>query len=163
LFPTTMTTIPTDILRNVLEKIEEMNLPEGQYLTLANLLNTHHKKDEQVFTIQIPNKVQFIGKKTLTIETHMKYSYYGERPWEIEYSVNGVHKRKIGVCFIRCMNVLYMGNLTRKILLGEEQCEITLGEFVSQVRETDEALGDDEEADGPLHPSYVMGQLFNIG
>lgn len=156
--------VPTQTLHKVLEKIEEMKLPEGEYLALANLLKTQHKKDDvELRCVDIYNEIKFIGKKTWTIETRKRFVYLDDdREDDIEYTFNGVVKRKRRCQFLRSVYNLYLANLTDKIVMCDGECEITLKEFVAQVRESEEALNVDNEEDGSYTSFFVMSQVFGV-
>ena len=150
------TSIPTKTLHQVLEKIEEMKLPEGEYLALANMLKSKHTEEINSSTLEIPSKIQFIGKKTWTIETYTKHYYPGQRQNEVEYSVNGVRKRATVTSFARHMFQLYLMNITKTI--RTEEMDIEFDEFVSHYLETTQAMGEEEGIEG----TNVMIRLFGV-
>ncbi len=131
-----MSAISKDSLHSVLAKVEELALPEGEYLTLCSLLKTQFETlpPDVIRDEPLTNTVVFKGKKTITIALTHRVIYRGSTPNLIRFTVNGVAKegtaRKCG----EVMSEFHRINLTKTIVLNGET-ETTFREYKKWVEE----------------------------
>jgi hypothetical protein len=125
-----MATLSKDSLHSVLAKVEELALPEGEYLALCGILKKEFeaRNPEIVYETELDRTIVYTGKKVVTFHITRRVVYKGATPdlWRI--SVNGVTKdlsaQKIGML----MSTLYRANLTKTITIDGEH-ETTLREY----------------------------------
>lgn len=153
-------------LHSVLSAVEELKLGEGEYLALCDVLKKEfEKKDEgTTATFDPHHAVIFRGKKDIKIILHAITYHKGDRPHEIEYSVDAFPSRKTSamMCFDR-MEKIYRINETESIGIVDEEAGENfnrLEEWVGRLTEWRGAM-EREEEDTFLMFGDVMKFLFS--
>jgi hypothetical protein len=110
----------TDDMKNILEKVDSMQLSEGAYLEFSNMLKTTFDKKEKERKVLLKMKhrdvhVKFHGKQCIDIEILNEYVYKEhDTEWDIE--VNGMF-----IPTVKCSNMIsnlktyYRLNYTSKV------------------------------------------------
>jgi ABC-type ATPase with predicted acetyltransferase domain len=155
--------------------VEELKLPEGEYLTLANVLkdefNKVKREKEVMKRIPVKTKVLFFsekGRKAMEIEVRERVfykhvhgeSFFPDSEWRI--AVNGVDDELMETSAATA-RVARLYRLNRTTGVQAEGMRLTLEEFVKQLREEDKALMpgyDPDELDYSL--PNVMGYLLGL-
>lgn len=153
-------------LQSVLSAVEELKLGEGEYLALCDVLKKEFEKKDEGTSVRFDrhHAVIFRGKKDIKITLHAVIYHKGERPNEIEYSVDAFPSRKgvAGLCFGR-MEKIYRINETQSIGIVDEEAGENfsrLEEWVSHLTEWRGAM-EREEEDVFLMFGDVMKFLFS--
>jgi hypothetical protein len=156
-------------LNQVLEKVEELNLNEGNYLKMTNLLKKCYEEEKKT-TANTPRrevkpmnlKIVFCGKKEFTFNFTEYTRIFGPFPDEYKYDLNGVQRQEKQFEISQRMQRIYRMNLTKTIKVIEDDIEFqtTLKEFKRQVAEMNEDDDDDnDEIDYNL--TYIFGMLID--
>jgi hypothetical protein len=153
-----MTSLTKDTLQSVLSKIEEMALPEGEYLSLCNVLKKQFEsipdKSTPYSTTDLDRTMILRGKREIKIHI-TKQKKYAERREEYEYTINGVEKKGGTSDFARAVSQLMRMNLTKTILLDGE-FETTFKEYKNYIEEMEREDDDDDEEWFDFNPRFVM-------
>jgi hypothetical protein len=160
-----MTSLSKDTLHSVLSKIEEMTLPEGDYLTLCNLLK---KQFETIPEPKVPLRVEdldrtllFCGKREIKIHITKRTVLRGQATDDLyEYTVNGVSRTESSGEFGKRVSQLMRMNHTKKIVLNDE-FETTYSEYKKYAEEMDQI--DDEDDDWmDYNPRFAVMHMAGI-
>jgi hypothetical protein len=144
-----MANLTQDTLQKMLAAAEEMKLPEGEYLTLANVLRDEFNKVKPEKVVMTRNvlktKVKFFsekGRKALEIEVLERTVYRSPHVAEYRFTVNGeedvLPQHTLG------NKVARLYRLNRTTAMEMDGFRMTLEEFVKQMREEDRSLRDPE-------------------
>jgi len=165
-----MANLTQDTLQKMLAAAEELKLPEGEYLTLANVLRDEFNKvkPEKVVLKRkaLKTKVKFFsekGRKALELELRERIVYKPCEPWvppDYRWALNGEEQDLMDQSDLSNFAArLYRLNRTTSI--EAEGMRLTLEELMKQLREEDKALmpGLEDECDYSLECAmrYVLG------
>jgi hypothetical protein len=159
--PATMSAISKESLHSVLAKVEELALPEGEYLTLCSLLKKQFETLPAEILFQEPRDTTlvFTGKKVITIVITHRIVYKGQAPDQFRYTINGVAKetdaRRCGVT----LGEFHRMNLTKTILLNGE-FETTFREYKKWAESVDH--DDDEDDYCDFNTPYLMLHMAGL-
>lgn len=167
-----------DNMKDILAKVETMELPEGAYLEFANMMkNEFNKKDKkkedekQLLRTEIINSITiFHGKHDIEIKLLKKCHYFdnGNRSYidEYDYIINGtLYEQKTYYFMMHKLKHLYYTNLTTKYstIIDNVTIESTLNEFRAFIKKEDEIKDKlyHEDADDNCY-DYDIGYLFKL-
>ncbi len=109
-------------LQIVLSAVEDLKLPEGEYLNFCNLMKKEFEKNPDV-TCEVPRdcSVIFRGNRDYTITIHTLVCYSTHRPNEIVFSINGGQKKQIPLPrFYDSLQRIYIINNTSSLGIVED-------------------------------------------
>lgn len=154
-----MASVSKESLHSVLEKVEELALPEGEYLTLCAILKKQFEilPPEVVCVHPFDHTIAFAGKRTINIVFTQRIVYRGAPPDTWRFSVNGVAKELTTRGVGELLAALYRMNLTKTITLNGEY-ETTLREYRKWME--DELVDDDD--DGFFEDPYVFLHMAKL-
>jgi len=158
-----MATISKDTLYTVLAKVEELSLPEGEYLSLCNLLKKQFDTLPPEVLCEYPrsNTVVFHGKRVITIKLHKQIVYKAAKQDEYVYSINDVQKQGTAMQCAEALARLHTLNHTRKIVLDGE-FETTLRDDKKYLEETAPYVDEDDDDYLDLRASYILGRMLGV-
>lgn len=139
-------------LQTVLSAVEELNLPEGEYLNFCNLMKKEFEKIPDVsHEVHRDCSVVFRGKRDYTITIHTLVCYSTQRPNEIVFSINGGQKKQLNVArFYDSLQRIYIINNTSSLGIVEDgigERFFTLQECVVELLEWNANLSGEELSD----------------
>lgn len=142
-----MSAVSKESLHSVLAKVEELALPEGEYLTLCTILKKQFETLQPEILHEEPRSstLVFKGKKDITIAiTHrIVYRDTAERQ-KFRYTINGVAKETSVQKCGEALGELHRVNLTKTIVLNGET-ETTFREYKKWAESMDHDPEDDDD------------------
>ena len=165
-----MANLTQDTLQKMLAAAEELKLPEGEYLTLANVLRDEFNKvkPEKVVLKRkaLKTKVKFFsekGRKALEIEVRerVEYKMSGSTRFADEYrlAVNGVEEELTGM-WDTAKRAARLYRLNRTTAMELDGFRMTLEEFNTQMNEEYKARGMEDEGDWNME--FLMANVLDI-
>ena len=155
-----------DTLQDVLAKIETLDLNEGVYLQLANLLKKEFEKTSNIIRTQTYDiMLTFSGETEIKIAIKEKRIIHGPVSDTILYEINGIAFQSCNAEMIDRLSRLYRSNLTASIAMTTAGItyEHDLETWVTQIAQTNRALrnidDDDDEYDYRLQ--YVLNEIID--
>ena len=155
--------ISKESLHSVLSKVEELALPEGEYLTLCSILKKQFEKlpAEVLFEEPRETTIVFKGKKDVTIAITHRIVYKGSGLDKFRYTINGVARESDARQCGRTIGDFYRMNHTKTILLNGE-FETTFVEYKKWVeKESHDPEDEDDYCD--FNTPYLMLHLAGLG
>jgi hypothetical protein len=154
--------ISKESLHSVLSKVEELALPEGEYLTLCSILKKQFEKlpAEILFEEPRDTTIVFKGKKDITIAITHRIVYKGRGEDNYRYTINGVVKETNARQCGRAICEAHRVNLTKTILLNGE-FETTYREYKNWAESVEhDPDGEDEYCD--FNTTYLMLHMAGV-
>ena len=138
------TTTMESAFQSLLEKVGELNLNEGDFLTMNNLLkesfNSQKSPKNDYKSIPVDLKLTFTGKKTLLIHICEKLDYHHDSA-KFRYTINGTTKTPANLFNLSVIfGTIYNINTSTRLEVeyDGESYDVDTDQLVARLQDEDE-------------------------